>query len=1582
MTDISKLGVEVTGSGIKETKRDLLDLAGAGGQAEKATNKVAASSRGLSGDLKAVIGAINANTAALKASIGATNTLTASQGQLSASTIGATNAMNAAAAAYSNVGNNAQRAAAIGANIAGQKQKVQNASNNVTKSLKLQAHEWTNLGYQVQDIGVMLASGQNPLLLMAQQGSQVYQIMAGSRGGVKGAFNEMLGVAGRVATRFLPVGLAIGAVAGAFGLFTRNVKKGNEDLTKGMGLSAEQLERVKNKSVTMGDSVGAFFEVLGSRLYKAFEGPISAVRGWLTKALDWTTEFVGKAVGYLVGGFVGAFRAIGATWKMIPAVIGDATISAVNIALGAINGLINGGIKGLNFLITKTNEVLKTNIGQVGEVAGVQIQNSFAGAMNKAGQVSAQEFAAGLAEGQGWVSDFASDWAKETLENARERIKKDAGKAPKGSKAGKSDAEKEYENAVKAAKDYIDSLKAEQRQIGLNEFQRKELEGDLQVEKLLKAGVTAETLKLAAAIEKETLATVAKLKAQGLIDENKRLTQEAGLLTLQASLLNASNRERAVAIAQYEKLAELTARGYTAEEAGATAAKAGENAGASYDVSLGIGSIKDQATEYLAVLKEMQDATSAAAAGMADAFGSVGKAIGDITGIIVSREVEQQESKLRLIEAAEKYGKESTRYKDIELRETQRNKQAEIKSYGDMAGAAKGFFKEKSLGYKVMQAAEMGFRMFEFAMSAKSIAVKAVETGAKIGLYGAETAAGVTAGAAHIFAALGPFGFPVVAAMLALMAGLGFSGGSGGAGSQAVARSATRQETQGTGTVLGDPTGKSKSLEKSLEIAASNSNKDLEYSNAMVNALRSIDNKIGTLTDALARQIGVAGSMFDTKGLNLGTSGKNGFLGIGGKSTVRELSDLGIQFDSASVADILNNGVSGRTYQEVMKTTTKKGFLGIGGGTKTSYETSYGNLQGDIASSIQGVIGALQDGIVQAAKVLGLTGAEEALKSFVVNIGNVSFANMTGAEIQETLNAIFSKVGDDMASTVIPGIDKLQRTGEGAMETLVRLAREYQVVDMALASIGKAFGSVGASSVAARSRLVELFGSMDDFVELTNSFAENFLTEQERLAPIQASVTAEMKRLGLEGITTKEAFKTLVLGLDTSTEKGASLYASLMKIAPAFALVADAADEVLNTRVNNAKNALKTAQDDLINVYTREATALKNLRDKWKGFADSIRKTIEDLKFGPTAQLSPLEQYNAAKSLFQSTVTRAQGGDETAITELPNVAKAFVEASRDFYATSANFFNDQSTVLAALEAIAVKADTKAGEAQQVLTALNNLMDGIDGVIDGIVDLGNNVKLSIDGGVFTLNTTSQTIAERLDNGTLTVDGAIAELNGTVGTSGNSIVSAIGTLQGALGEYASALAAQTLAATTAAQNAMTAAQQALEAANRPDPTPPPPTPATETPTATAGYQAAGSFAGYVQGNPDLAALYAQPQGDRGMFNGLTMEQAGQRHWERAGQYENRPVRPFAKGGVIDKPTYMPLAGEAGPEAVLPLERDSSGKLGVRATNDNGGSDMAAMFEAFMRQQAAISERNDKRFAELAEQIATTNRRLAAK
>lgn len=55
---------------------------------------------------------------------------------------------------------------------------------------------------------------------------------------------------------------------------------------------------------------------------------------------------------------------------------------------------------------------------------------------------------------------------------------------------------------------------------------------------------------------------------------------------------------------------------------------------------------------------------------------------------------------------------------------------------------------------------------------------------------------------------------------------------------------------------------------------------------------------------------------------------------------------------------------------------------------------------------------------------------------------------------------------------------------------------------------------------------------------------------------------------------------------------------------------------------------------------------------------------------------------------------------------------------------------------------------------------------------------------------------------------------------------------------------------------------------------------------------------------------------------------------------GVFSGGTVVPFARGGIVDRPTIFPMAhgmglmGEAGPEAVMPLERGSDGRLGVSA------------------------------------------------
>lgn len=90
---------------------------------------------------------------------------------------------------------------------------------------------------------------------------------------------------------------------------------------------------------------------------------------------------------------------------------------------------------------------------------------------------------------------------------------------------------------------------------------------------------------------------------------------------------------------------------------------------------------------------------------------------------------------------------------------------------------------------------------------------------------------------------------------------------------------------------------------------------------------------------------------------------------------------------------------------------------------------------------------------------------------------------------------------------------------------------------------------------------------------------------------------------------------------------------------------------------------------------------------------------------------------------------------------------------------------------------------------------------------------------------------------------------------------------------------------------------------------------------------------------------AAFKPLEQGVGSLIGGLLSGGVG---FAKGGVVQNALPVPFASGGVIASPVTFPLAGgrmglagEAGPEAIMPLTRGSDGKLGVRAQGGAGVS-----------------------------------------
>ena len=88
----------------------------------------------------------------------------------------------------------------------------------------------------------------------------------------------------------------------------------------------------------------------------------------------------------------------------------------------------------------------------------------------------------------------------------------------------------------------------------------------------------------------------------------------------------------------------------------------------------------------------------------------------------------------------------------------------------------------------------------------------------------------------------------------------------------------------------------------------------------------------------------------------------------------------------------------------------------------------------------------------------------------------------------------------------------------------------------------------------------------------------------------------------------------------------------------------------------------------------------------------------------------------------------------------------------------------------------------------------------------------------------------------------------------------------------------------------------------------------------------------------------------------------------------------VKPFAKGGVVSSPMLFPLqggmglAGEAGAEAIMPLQRGADGRLGVASA---GGSSPNIVFNVTAR-DAESFRRSETQIAAMLARVASRGQR----
>ena len=1107
-------------------------------------------------------------------------------------------------------------------------------------SAKLAGHQMQNLVYQLNDVVVSLFSGQKPMTVFMQQGSQIGQIAMQAGVGIGGMARALLGLAATAAATALtnPYLLAAAAAAalafGAFKMFQSSVKQSGEldKYAASLGLTAKEMEKLGPVGITVGDTMKGLWTTVSDGLNL---GPVfSTLKDWAVAAFEAILQVGKYAVAILYAGWVGGFNAIRILWSSLPGVIGEAAVGAANLAIAGIEYLANKAIVALNWLANWVNPVLDrvglATIGQIESVALPRMENSFAGSTARMGAQVRDEFTSAFGDAMGMMDAFSAQWRENSLKAARERLAASAaeirGDRPDRAGAGRQSREaSEAERALQAARDFAANLTLETAKIGKTPIEIKRMEVAMAALKAPTDAARIAILEAGEAWEQTTRAFAA----------SEFLRQTVAPLEQQVALLGQSARAQALANLEAEREQIVLERG----------AQAWERYRAARTRLMEADFAQTDQEQFLTSLEDMVSATEAAARNMADAFGSVGGAIGGITVEITRFASAQVAAANRVADAEREYGRSSFQYADARVAQAS----AEINHYGNLASAAKGFFKEGSDGFKAMAAAEKVFRAFELAIAIKNAAVK-------IGLIGAQTAAKVTSDTAMavsdttragveqgnsiittgikaveaVVNAIRSLPFPLNIAAGAVTAGviasLGIAiGGAFGGGAKPT------PANEGTGTVFGDSAAKSESIAKAIDHLREVDTLTMRYSAAMLASLKSIEANIGGLTNLIIRSNGMEGS---AAGIQTGTkltgllgtansmltgisnfaSSKTGSLigaGIGmaiagpigaaigflgakllgglGKvlgsivnalfGTKTSIVGQGIYGGAQSVGSIMSGGFDASYYSDIKKT---KKFLGIS--TGSSYSTQYTAADAELERQFSLIFEGFYGAISAAAGPLGLSLGEvqSRLSGFVVNIGKIDLKGLTGTEIQEKLTAVFGAAADNLARTAVPGLEQFQKVGEGYFETLVRVASSIEAVSSTLSLLGT---SVEGLSLSAKLNLFDLFGSASDMASATGEYFALYYTKAEQASAQTAQMARVFDSLGLALPQSIAGFRALVEAQDLTTAAGQAAYAALVQLAPAFADLVGAAQDaasaaaILDERLSLERRMLELQGD-------------------------------------------------------------------------------------------------------------------------------------------------------------------------------------------------------------------------------------------------------------------------------------------------------------------------------------------------------------------------------------------------------------------
>lgn len=256
--------------------------------------------------------------------------------------------------------------------------------------------------------------------------------------------------------------------------------------------------------------------------------------------------------------------------------------------------------------------------------------------------------------------------------------------------------------------------------------------------------------------------------------------------------------------------------------------------------------------------------------------------------------------------------------------------------------------------------------------------------------------------------------------------------------------------------------------------------------------------------------------------------------------------------------------------------------------------TDYSAVSADFKSALDKSLAAISTSSKAYADVIGLSASS--IDGFTQSI-NISLKGLDAAGQQKAIQDALGNFGEELAKAALGAAGAaFVKDGEASATALQRLSTSLVGVNAVMDTLSHASLKASLAGADAASKLVDLFGSMQDFTNATSAYYQAYYSEQERMNKSAEQLAKSIGSLGLSMPATLAGFRALVDAQDLTTEAGRKTYAALIALSPAFADL-----------TNSSTAAIKSLQSDLASFFDGIKNSVSSARD-------SVAQSIQELR--------------------------------------------------------------------------------------------------------------------------------------------------------------------------------------------------------------------------------------------------------------------------------------------------------------------------------------------------------------------------------